>query len=125
MVPPFLAYYGTITRNRTLLSASYDQVKLYRNYLHDGSANNLWKHVLQGEGEDEGHWSTGNGWAAMGMLRVLGTISNSEYGNTLKNEQKDLGKWIGEILDGMYKHFVRLFLPLFLCFSLDRVFLSG
>ena len=59
MVPPFLAYYGVITRNRTLLSESYKQIELYRNYLFDPTES-LWRHVLLGLTEnDEGFWSTG------------------------------------------------------------------
>ncbi|KAF8063618.1 Six-hairpin glycosidase-like protein [Lyophyllum atratum] len=105
MVPPFFAYYGVITQNRTLLVQAHDQIKLYRSYLRDASAGNLWKHVLLGMSDnDEGHWSTGNAWAAAGMLRVLGTIQNSQYANTLKNEQNDLATWIKEIHGGMYPH---------------------
>ncbi|KAG5640729.1 hypothetical protein DXG03_007416 [Asterophora parasitica] len=103
MVPPFLAYYGVVTQNRTLLVEAHDQIQLYRSYLRDTTANNLWKHVLLGtSGNDEGHWSTGNAWAAAGMLRVLGTIQNSEYANTMKNEQNDLAAWVMEIHSGMY-----------------------
>lgn len=40
------------------------------------------------------------------MLRVLGTIQNSEYANTMKNEQKDLAAWVMEIHAGMYQHLV-------------------
>ena len=59
MVPPFLAYYGVVTRNRTLLVESYTQIQLYRNYLYD-SKESLWRHVLLGVSQnDEGFWSTG------------------------------------------------------------------
>ncbi|KAG5651115.1 hypothetical protein H0H81_009802 [Sphagnurus paluster] len=103
MVPPFLAYYGMITGNRTLLVEAHDQIRLYRSYLRDTTANNLWKHVLLGtSGNDPGHWSTGNAWAAAGMLRVLGTIKNSQYANTLKPQQKDLAAWVLEIHGAMY-----------------------
>lgn len=102
MVPPFLAYYGMISNNQTLLSEAYNQILLYRNYLRDPNANNLWHHILLGSGTDEGHWATGNGWAAAGMLRVLGTIQNSQYANSMKSEQNDLAKWVTEIQDGMY-----------------------
>jgi rhamnogalacturonyl hydrolase YesR len=61
MVPPFLAYYGVLTNNRSLVEESYNQIKLYRNYLRDANANNLWKHIVMGaSGTDAGHWSTGN-----------------------------------------------------------------
>ncbi|KAF9482875.1 hypothetical protein BDN70DRAFT_874465 [Pholiota conissans] len=104
MVPPFLAYYGVTTRNRTLLEESYNQIKLYRSYLRDDTAG-MWKHVLLGSSEnDPGFWSTGNGWAAAGMLRVLMTIRQSEFANTFKNEQTDLANWVQEIHAGIYPH---------------------
>jgi len=59
MVPPFMAYYGVTTRNRTLLAESYNQIKLYRSYLRD-STQGMWKHVVLGSsGTDEGFWTTG------------------------------------------------------------------
>ena len=59
MVPPFLAYYGVLTNNRTMLVEAYNQCKLYRSYLRD-EATGLWRHVLLGRsGNDEGFWSTG------------------------------------------------------------------
>ncbi|KAF9003064.1 Six-hairpin glycosidase-like protein [Cyathus striatus] len=104
MVPPFLAYYAMLSRNRTLLEESYNQIKLYRTHLFDPNVN-MWRHVLEGtEGNDEGYWTTGNGWAAAGMLRVWATIHNSEYANSMKNEQKDLINWVMEIHDGVYAH---------------------
>ena len=41
------------------------------------------------------------------MLRVLGTIKNSEYAGNFKSEQNDLINWVLEIQDGMYTHLVR------------------
>ena len=52
----------------------------------------------------------GNGWAAAGMLRVIATMRQSEYSNTFKNEQKDLGNWVKEIHSSMYKHLVSPYL---------------
>ena len=81
-----------------------------------------------GDSQDTGHWSIGlprpfpvigrlilitfstrpgNGWAAAGMLRVYGTIKNSEYAADFKSEQNDLIDWIIEIQDGMYTYLVR------------------
>lgn len=65
MVPPFLAYYGALTQNETILGEAYTQISLYRNYLRDTTANNLWKHIQLGQNtvndtaNDNGHWSTG------------------------------------------------------------------
>ncbi|KAI0274443.1 hypothetical protein BGY98DRAFT_993692 [Russula aff. rugulosa BPL654] len=54
----------------TLLLGS-DSVYLIRLYRSNSSAN-LWQHtVLGSSGNGRGHWSTGNAWAAAGMLRVL------------------------------------------------------
>jgi hypothetical protein len=59
MVPPFLAYYGVLTSNRSLVLEAYNQLSLYRNYLLDPSTG-LWHHVaLSGQGDDPGLWSTG------------------------------------------------------------------
>ncbi|KAJ7577833.1 glycoside hydrolase family 105 protein [Mycena floridula] len=102
MVPPFLAYYGMLTENKTLISEAYNQIKLYRNYLRDGGANNLWKHIELGSFNDSGHWSTGNGWAAAGMARVLATIQHSSLASSFQNEQSDLASWVNEIHAGMY-----------------------
>lgn len=59
MAPPFLAYYGVVNQNQSLVTESYNQIKLYRSYLRDSSADNLWKHIQLGDGTDDGHWSTG------------------------------------------------------------------
>ncbi|TFK46279.1 hypothetical protein OE88DRAFT_1667912 [Heliocybe sulcata] len=104
MVPPFLAYYGVTTGNQSMLEAAYTQCRLYRNYLRDGNAGGMWKHIVMGSGTDGGHWATGNGWAAAGMLRVLRTIANSQYANAMKHEQIDLANWVGEIHSGIYPH---------------------
>ena len=50
---------------------------------------------------------TGNSWAAAGMIRVLGTIKNSQYSGSFKNEKNDLIDWVLEIQDGMYQYLVR------------------
>ncbi|KAJ7097915.1 Six-hairpin glycosidase [Mycena belliarum] len=109
MVPPFLAYYGVLSGNTTLISEAYNQIKLYRNYLRDTKAKNLWKHIVLGTdpsdgGNDEGHWSTGNAWAAAGMLRVLATMKNSPYSKSFSNQQKDLASWVKEIHSAMFSY---------------------
>lgn len=104
MVPPFLAYFGAVTKNQSLLLAAYTQISLYRSYLLDtnSSANGLWHHVVLGQGDDYGHWSTGNAWAAAGILRVLGTMQNSAFTSSLSSEQANLATWASDILGGMY-----------------------
>ncbi|KAI6111803.1 Six-hairpin glycosidase-like protein [Pisolithus croceorrhizus] len=103
MAPPFFAYYGVLTGNQSLVQEAYHQVSLYRKYLRDPKANNIWKHIQLGlYGTDNGHWSTGNGWAAAGMLRVLSTIKQSQFSSSMESQQQDLADWVQEIHDGMY-----------------------
>ena len=47
------------------------------------------------------------------MLRVLGTIQNSQWRNAMKGEMKDLKEWVNEIHDGMYNFMVCLSSHLF------------
>ncbi|KAJ1305655.1 hypothetical protein OPQ81_000651 [Rhizoctonia solani] len=101
MVPPFLAYYGASTSNRTLLAEAHNQIKLYRDVLLD-KPTGLWQHIRQGSFEDRGLWSTGNGWAAMGMMRVAATIRAAGYADEFTDELKELDNWTGEILDSMW-----------------------
>ncbi|KAJ3783584.1 Six-hairpin glycosidase [Lentinula aff. detonsa] len=109
MVPPFIAYYGLLTNNQSLITDAYTQIKLYRNYLRDTSAGNLWAHIVlgtnpSGVANDPGHWSTGNAWAAAGMLRVLATIQSSPFASDMSSEQDDLADWVFEIQTAMYPH---------------------
>jgi len=106
MVPPFLAYYGAVTSNASLISTAYTQISLYRSYLLDTNVS-LWRHIYVPESSsagaitDTGHWSTGNGWAAAGILRVLGTIKYSPFASQFSSEQNDLSNWVTEIHTGM------------------------
>ena len=107
MAPPFIAYYGALledgSRCHELLQVAYDQVRLYREVLYDPSVM-LWRHIALGNGTDATYWATGNAWAAAGALRVLATIQRTHAGHTMKSQQGDLMKWVGEILDGAW-HF--------------------
>ncbi|TFK24454.1 Six-hairpin glycosidase [Coprinopsis marcescibilis] len=104
MVPPFLAYYGVITRNQDIVREAFNQVRLYRDHLRDGDTG-LWKHSVLGNNSDPGLWATGNGWAAAGMLRVFATIEHSEYKDGLGSELNELKNWVNEIHRGVYDRF--------------------
>lgn len=96
-MPPFLAYYGALTANSTLLQAAYDQCRLYRETLRQSSG--LWYHILLGNGtQDANTWLTGNAWAATGMLRVWATIQRSSLAGNFGSQLSDLGAWTQEIL---------------------------
>ena len=58
MVPPFLAYYGVLNKNQTMLQLAYDQCRLYRQALVDDDAGGMWRHIT-GNTTDSGHWTTG------------------------------------------------------------------
>ncbi|EAU81654.1 hypothetical protein CC1G_02670 [Coprinopsis cinerea okayama7 len=104
MVPPFLAYYGVATDNKTIVEEAFNQVKLYRKLLRDEDTG-LWKHSVLGNNSDPGLWATGNGWAAAGMLRVYATIKHSKFGDDMDDELDDLEDWVQEIHEGVYRHY--------------------
>jgi rhamnogalacturonyl hydrolase YesR len=57
MAPPFIAYYGALQKNKSLLQVAYDQCSLYRDALRDDDG--LWRHITLGSFEDRTHWGTG------------------------------------------------------------------
>lgn len=60
MVPPFIAYYGTLAggaQGSVYLQTAYDQCRLYRDGLRDESG--FWRHIAQGPFQDTTHWATG------------------------------------------------------------------
>lgn len=101
MAPPFMAFYAAESGNMTLLQETYKQCGLYRDVLQS-KGQGLWKHIVGPEAADPGHWSTGNGWAAAGMARVLATILRAPavQGTSWRDGAvSDLSGWIKEILD--------------------------
>jgi rhamnogalacturonyl hydrolase YesR len=98
MAPPFLAYYAVATADVDLLKQTAQQCLLY----HDVLATDLgpWHHIIGPENQDLGLWSTGNGWAAAGMARVLATMMKSPFAEATKNEQNALIADIKAIIDG-------------------------
>ncbi|SCV70811.1 BQ2448_3573 [Microbotryum intermedium] len=114
MVPPFLAYYGTINANTSLIQEAYDQCRLYRQYLRTEDSG-LWKHILWGSSPDAGHWASGNAWAAAGMIRVWATIMNSEYASDFAAQANDLAIWTLETVEAAFNlqsvGFSQLFSP--------------
>ena len=103
MVPPFLAYYAADQKNETLLRESVRQCSLYRDVLQSKNGG-LWGHII-GPHKDSGLWSTGNGWAAAGMARVLATVVRAPVPEDQESDAewreegiKNLTTWIMEIL---------------------------
>ncbi|KAF8337494.1 Six-hairpin glycosidase-like protein [Cantharellus anzutake] len=102
MCPPFFAYYGVVTNNRSLVQEAYRQILLYRDVLKRPSG--LWQHIALGEEIDTGNWSTGNAWAAAGIVRVLATIQNSQFSGEMQSQREDLTSWAEEIFDAFYPY---------------------
>ena len=105
MAPPFIAYYGALQiglQGDSLMWMAYEHVKLHREVLFDKKVG-LWRHIALGNGTDPKHWATGNAWAAAGALRVLATIQRSNASESMRSHQRDLMKWVGETLDGVWK----------------------
>lgn len=104
MVPPFLAYYGALSSNLTLLTESYTQISLYRQALQDPTTK-LWRHIQLGKFTDVNLWSTGNAWAAYGMLRVAATfmaVPDEGVKAQISEMQAQLSAWAGEIVDAAW-----------------------
>lgn len=63
MGPPFLAYYGAVKKNQTLVQMAYDNCRLYRDaLLIDGPTGKLWAHIYDDTNKtwtDEGIWASG------------------------------------------------------------------
>lgn len=115
MAPPFIAYFAADSNNASLLQTAYQQCGLYREVLLFGSSastfdppntsktNGLWHHIVGPQSPEPGLWSTGNGWAAAGMARVLATIIKAPVatGTSWRSTAiSDLTSWIKEIVDG-------------------------
>jgi rhamnogalacturonyl hydrolase YesR len=107
MVPPFLAYYAVATANTSLLRLTIQQCGLYRQILQANmtiaaqkNVQGVWEHIIGPNDSQPGLWSTGNGWAAAGMTRVLATTLKWEQSASWAYEQGLLTQWIKEIIDG-------------------------
>ena len=63
MGPPFLAYYGAVKKNQSLIQMAYDNCRLYRDaLLIDGPTGKLWAHIYDDTNKqwsDEGIWASG------------------------------------------------------------------
>jgi hypothetical protein len=108
MVPPVLAYWGAVQTDldtqREYLTLAYNQIRLYRDYLRDPDAGNVWHHIVLGSWSDTGHWATGQGWAAGGILRVHQTIAKSALRDEMSWALTDLANWAEEIVAGTWAY---------------------
>jgi rhamnogalacturonyl hydrolase YesR len=106
MAPPFLAYYAVATSNASLLSQVVQLCGKYRQVLRaniTGISEGTWEHIIGPPSQDTGLWSTGNGWAAAGMARVLAVVLKTPVvpSHTWRSTATaTLTGYIKEIIDG-------------------------
>jgi rhamnogalacturonyl hydrolase YesR len=94
-----VAYQAVQKNNVSLMAETVRQIGLYRDVLKGGNLN--WQHIIGPQSQDTGLWSTGNGWAAFGMCRVLHTLQKwPASSGSLGSQAGQLKSWIKEILDG-------------------------
>ncbi|KAK6544755.1 hypothetical protein TWF694_001439 [Orbilia ellipsospora] len=97
MAPPFLAYWAVQQNDAGLMATVVAQCGLQRAVLQAGSS---WQHIIGPQSQDTGLWSTGNGWACYGMVRVLHTLQKWPGSSGMTSQAGQLKGWIKEILDG-------------------------
>ncbi|EHK19940.1 uncharacterized protein TRIVIDRAFT_156047, partial [Trichoderma virens Gv29-8] len=95
---PFLAYLAVQQNNASLMSVTVQQCGLQRDVLKGNNFN--WQHIIGPQSQDTGLWSTGNGWASYGMVRVLHTLQKWSVSASMTSQATQLKGWIKEILDG-------------------------
>ncbi|KAH0527365.1 hypothetical protein TsFJ059_002373 [Trichoderma semiorbis] len=95
---PFLAYLAVQHNDTSLMSLTVQQCGLQRAVLKGSSLS--WQHIIGPQSQDTGLWSTSNGWAGYGMVRVLHTLQKWSGSASMTSQASQLKGWIKEILDG-------------------------
>ncbi|KAK4077877.1 CAZyme family GH105 [Trichoderma aggressivum f. europaeum] len=95
---PFLAYLAVQHNDTSLMSLTVQQCGLQRAVLKGSSLS--WQHIIGPQSQDTGLWSTSNGWAGYGMVRVLHTLQKWSGSASMTSQANQLKGWIKEILDG-------------------------
>ncbi|KAF3920226.1 hypothetical protein AA313_de0206972 [Arthrobotrys entomopaga] len=94
---PNVAYWAVQQNDAGLMATVVAQCGLQRAVLQAGSS---WQHIIGPQSQDTGLWSTGNGWACYGMVRVLHTLQKWSGSSGMTSQAGQLKGWIKEILDG-------------------------
>lgn len=94
-----MAYYAVYSNDRNLMAEVVRQCSLYRDVLKTSQFLN-WRHIIGPQSQDTGLWSTANGWASYGMVRVLHTLQKWSGSKDMTTQAGQLKTWIKEILDG-------------------------
>ncbi|EGY13387.1 uncharacterized protein VDAG_00069 [Verticillium dahliae VdLs.17] len=96
---PFLANQAVQDDDASLMAETVRQCGLYRDVLQPSGTLN-WRHIVGPMSPDHGLWSTGNGWAGYGMVRVLHTLQKWPRSASMSWQAQQLKTWIKEIVDG-------------------------
>jgi hypothetical protein len=94
-----VAYLAVQQNNASLMAETVAQLGLQRAVLKTSQFDN-WQHIIGPQSQDTGLWSTGNGWACYGMIRVLNTLQKWSGSSGMTSQASELQGWIKEILDG-------------------------
>ncbi|CAO1632342.1 unnamed protein product [Sympodiomycopsis kandeliae] len=101
---PALAYYGVQKQDAWYVTEAARQSGLYRQVLIANTTaqwKGLWTHIVGPQSQTLGIWLTGNGWAAMGMSRILAIMMHwPQTSSSTSSQQANLKTWIYEILNG-------------------------
>ena len=92
MVPPFLAVMGE-------LNEALAQIRGYKRHLYDAERQLFFhvKDIAKGEFVRKLHWATGNGWALMGLARVIEAALKAGR----RDIADELAAFMTELLDGL------------------------
>lgn len=93
-----MAYLAVQQNDTSLMSVTVQQCGLQRAVLKGKNLN--WQHIIGPQSQDTGLWSTSNGWASYGMVRVLHTLQKWSGSAAMTSQAAQLKGWIKEILDG-------------------------
>ncbi len=95
MVPPFLAVMGQVREAAA-------QIRGYIRWLFDEKAG-LFFHIVDtadGRFVRRKHWATGNGWALMGIARVIEAAAGPEYADI----RAELAGFLNRLLDALLRY---------------------
>ncbi|PWN42184.1 hypothetical protein IE81DRAFT_323672 [Ceraceosorus guamensis] len=105
MTHPFLAYQAVATNNLTLLRYVALDIERQHQILVGNMTERgvgLWTHIVGPQSQTLGIWSTGNGWVALGIARVLATMKHWNKSRYITlSEQQRLRKIVYSLLGGL------------------------
>ena len=97
--PPFFSALGTLTGDRDLVATGVNQAVAFVDVLQDDDGF-FWHFVLAGSPERYGpRWGRGQGWALLGMLDVLETLSDDRQ--AFEQQWQVLAQAVSDLIHAM------------------------